>query len=85
LIVIEQITKPLAPASFPLLNRLGLSDVEFAALTRQGFIRGEQRGGRKIFRLRFRAAGRQHARYVSPRRSRLSSRSCNNVFVLVAA
>src|SRR3954453_7162047 len=65
--VIEQITDPLAPAAFPMLNSLELSDEDFAALTRQGFIHGEQRGGRKIFRLRFRVAGRQQVRYVSPR------------------
>ena len=57
----------LPPATFPLLNRLGLGDEELDALTRQGFIRSECRAGKTIFRLRYRVRGRQHARYVSPR------------------
>jgi hypothetical protein len=60
-------TKWLAPEAFPLLNRLALSDEELGALSRQGFIRSERRGGKTIFRLRYRIRGRQHARYVSPR------------------
>jgi hypothetical protein len=55
------------PEEFPLLNRLALSDEELAALTRQGFIRGEKRGTKRVFRLRFRVHGRQRVRYVSPR------------------
>jgi hypothetical protein len=59
--------KWLPPETFPRLNRLALSDEELGALTRQGFIRSERRGGKTIFRLRFRVRCRQHARYVSPR------------------
>ena len=51
---------------FPLLNRLALSDEELVALTRQGFIRSERRGGKTIIRLRYRVHGRQRVRYVSP-------------------
>ncbi len=67
LIAIQPITEPVANAAFPLLSGLGLGEEEFAALARQGFIHGEQRGGKKIFRLRFRIDGRQRVRYVSPR------------------
>jgi hypothetical protein len=52
--------------TIPLLSRLRLSDEELAALSHQGTIRGEMRGTKKIFRLRFRVHGRQHVRYVSP-------------------
>jgi hypothetical protein len=55
------------PQAFPLLNRLPLSDEEFHALGRQGFIRSERRGSKSIVRMRFRVAGRQHVRYISPR------------------
>jgi len=53
--------------TFPLLNRLALSDEELGVLTQKGLIRSERRGGKTIFRLRYRVRGRQHARYVSPR------------------
>jgi hypothetical protein len=56
---------PLPIDAFPLLNGLALTDEELSALTRQGFIRGEKRGQKTVFRLRFRVDGRQRARYVS--------------------
>lgn len=53
--------------NFPLLSRLALSDEELDALLRQGFVSREWRGGKTIFRLRYRVGGRQRVRYVSPR------------------
>lgn len=60
-------TGRLALETFPHLSRLVLSEEEFGALARQGFIRREARGNKTIVRLRYRVHGRQRARYVSPR------------------
>ena len=43
---------------------LGLTSEETAALKHQGFITGEPRGGRIIYKLRFRMNGRQRVRYL---------------------
>lgn len=58
-------TNGLMRVAFPLLNRL-VSAEELRALTLQGSIHSERRGGKTVFRLRYRAGGRQHVRYVSP-------------------
>jgi hypothetical protein len=54
------------PEVFPLLNGLALCEEELIALTQQGFIRSEKRGGKTIFRLRYRFHGWQRVRYVRP-------------------
>ena len=47
------------------LQRLGISAEQLAALTRQGFLAREDRGGAKpIYKLRFRFRGRQIVKYV---------------------
>lgn len=61
----EGTTKRIAEVTFPVLSRLGLSDNELSALTRQGSVLGERRGAKTVFRLRFRVDGRQRVRYVS--------------------
>jgi len=60
-------TEGVTSVAFPLLSRLALSDEELSALTRQGSVLSEKRGGQFIYRLRFRVDGRQRVRYVSPR------------------
>lgn len=49
----------------PILFQLGLSEEEFAALRRQGFVSRERRCGRTYYRLRFRMpSGKQCTRYL---------------------
>jgi hypothetical protein len=55
-----------APAMFPNLRGLRLTDDDLRALSEQGFIAEERRGKRKYPKLRFRRGGRQHVRYVPP-------------------
>lgn len=43
---------------------LKLGTEETAALKRQGFVVGEQRGGRVVYKLRFRVRDRQRVRYL---------------------
>lgn len=64
---IKIMTEPLALEAFPVLNRLASSEEEVSALTQQGFVSCENRGGKSVFRLRYRVHGRQRVRYVSPR------------------
>jgi hypothetical protein len=64
---IRTMTEPLALEAFPVLNRLAPSKEELGALTQQGFVSCENRGGKSVFRLRYRVHGRQRVRYVSPR------------------
>jgi hypothetical protein len=46
-------------------RRLGLIEVEIAGLARQGFVRSEERdGGVRVFKLRFRAEGRQRVKFL---------------------
>ena len=48
-----------------LLGRLGLAPEDVAALARQGFVAADRRvGGRRYFRLCWRAAGQQRTRYL---------------------
>ena len=46
------------------LAQLGLSTAELEVLRRQGFVSRECRGGRWLYKLRFRVDGRQVTRYV---------------------
>ena len=46
------------------LMRLGLKTAELETLRRQGFVSRECRGGRWLYKLRFRVDGRQVTRYV---------------------
>ena len=46
------------------LVRLGLEAIELEMLRRQGFVSRECRGGRWLYKLRFRVEGRQVTRYV---------------------
>src|SRR3954462_11281945 len=64
--MIKTTIESLTQQAFPILYRFALSAEEIGALTRQGAIRSEKRGGKTIFRLRYRVDGRQHVRYISP-------------------
>lgn len=44
------------------LRRLSLSQEELQCLCRQGFVAGELHSGRRIYKLRFRIAGRQRVK-----------------------
>ena len=46
------------------LEALGLGNEEITALRQQGFVAGEVRAGRVIYKLRFRLQGRQRVRYL---------------------
>lgn len=49
---------------YPALTKLGLSERDFAALSRQGSVTLERRQDRTYYKLRFRACGRQIVLYV---------------------
>lgn len=53
------------PAHFPALGRLRLLDREWDALCCQGFVSGEQRGEKVIYKLRFRLDAKQYVRYIA--------------------
>ena len=60
-------TSPLSTTSeteLPALSRLRLSNADYQALARQGFVARETRGTRTYFKLRFRRAGKQIVRYL---------------------
>lgn len=45
-------------------HALGLSNLEIAALKRQGSVIGEKRGSRVVYKLRYRMQGRQRTKYL---------------------
>lgn len=49
-------------AALAALSDLELSPAETATLSQQGFVSAEQRGKRRLFKLRFRCGGRQQVR-----------------------
>jgi hypothetical protein len=54
-----------ASLQLPALTRLGVCGDEIELLGRQGFIRREQRGSKTVYKLCYRAGGRQRSRYVA--------------------
>jgi hypothetical protein len=52
--------------AFPTLVALGLTVNDVAALKNQGFVYHERRNGKILHKLRFRLAGRQRAKCVTP-------------------
>lgn len=63
----EQNSQPLVAGAVKVLDRLSLSGEELQALSQQGFVNRERRGGIKsIYKLRFRFRGRQIVKYIGP-------------------
>jgi hypothetical protein len=64
-------SQPYDHEQYPHLSRLRLSEDDLAAVSRQGFVSGEQRRASLIYKLRFRCAttGRQHVRYIGTDRT----------------
>lgn len=55
--------------AFPTLFALGLTESDVTALKNQGFVHQERRSGKILHKLRFRVAGRQRARCVTPQQA----------------
>jgi len=64
-------------AALAALADLGLSPEETATLSQQGFVSAEQRGKRRLYKLRFRCGGRQQVRSLGydPQRAAVVQRA----------
>ena len=55
---------PGTTAGFPIIASLGLDETELAALSCQGFVSSERRGGRTYYKVRYRRNRRQCVKYL---------------------